>query len=75
MDYNTNQNVYNFSKPLSHAALLKLYIENKYPVYEVGEIVINQKTTEKTIKHTKLKKKAKKTDITKDSSQLELFNT
>ena len=31
LDYNTNCDVYDYSKPLSHANLVKLYIENKYP--------------------------------------------
>lgn len=31
LDYETNENIYN-DKPLSHAFLIKLYLENKYPV-------------------------------------------
>lgn len=34
LDYNTNCDVFDFSKPLSHAALVKLYIENRYPNIE-----------------------------------------
>lgn len=35
LDYNTNIDVFDFSKPLSHAALVKLYIENNYPSIEL----------------------------------------
>ena len=31
LDYNTCCDVYDTSKPLSHANLVKLYIEDKYP--------------------------------------------
>lgn len=31
LDYNTNADFMDLSKPLSHASLVKLYIENKYP--------------------------------------------
>ncbi|MBR0502708.1 MAG: hypothetical protein IJJ77_05630 [Paludibacteraceae bacterium] len=31
LDYNTNCNVSDYSKPLSHACLVKLYLEGKYP--------------------------------------------
>ena len=31
LDYNTNDDVYNPSKPLSHASLIKAYIEGNYP--------------------------------------------
>jgi hypothetical protein len=31
LDYNTNTDVNNFKQPLSHAGLLKLYIEGRYP--------------------------------------------
>ena len=34
LDYNTNKDVFDFSRPLSHAALVKLYIEDKYPSFE-----------------------------------------
>ena len=32
LDYNTNQDVHNEKQPISHAALVKLYIEDKYPI-------------------------------------------
>lgn len=34
LDYNTNCNVVDYSKPLSHAGLVKLYLEGKYPSME-----------------------------------------
>lgn len=34
LDYNTNINVLDTRKPISHAGLLKLYIEGNYPDYE-----------------------------------------
>lgn len=32
LDYNTNQDIYNEKQPLSHAALVKMYIEGNYPI-------------------------------------------
>lgn len=34
LDYNTNCDVADYSKPLSHAGLVKLYLEGKYPSIE-----------------------------------------
>lgn len=34
LDYNTNCDVTDYSKPLSHAGLVKLYLEGKYPSLE-----------------------------------------
>lgn len=34
LDYNTNGDVHDLSKPLSHAALIKLYVEGRYPMEE-----------------------------------------
>lgn len=31
LDYNTNQDILNEKQPISHAGLLKLYIEDQYP--------------------------------------------
>lgn len=31
LDYNTNYNLIDYSKPLSHAGLVKLYLEGRYP--------------------------------------------
>lgn len=32
LDYNTNEDCYSFKKPLSHAGLIKSFIEGRYPV-------------------------------------------
>lgn len=37
LDYNTNCNIADYSKPLSHAGLVKLYLEGKYPRIEDRE--------------------------------------
>lgn len=36
LDYNTNCNVHDLSRPMSHAGLLKLYIEGRYPIDETS---------------------------------------
>lgn len=53
LDYNTNEDYTNLKSPLSHAALIKLYIEGRYPNITLeqlgnGELEDNhQKSTEK----------------------------
>lgn len=37
LDYNTNCNVADYTKPLSHAALVKLYLEGNYPTLDNKE--------------------------------------
>lgn len=37
LDYNTNCNVADYTKPLSHAGLVKLYLEGKYPSLESND--------------------------------------
>lgn len=34
LDYNTNTEPRDISQPMSHAGLIKLYLEDKYPVYD-----------------------------------------
>ena len=66
LDYDTNADVENAKKPLSHASLIKAYVEGIYPyVGKPGE-----KPKEKT-KKAKKKKNTKKED---NNMQLELFN-
>ena len=65
LDYDTNEEVENAKKPLSHASLIKAYVEGIYPY---GECIMHN---EKTTSGTKKKKKAKKED---NILQLELFN-
>lgn len=37
LDYNTNQDVEDWHSPLSHASLIKAYLDGNYPVYEDSE--------------------------------------
>ena len=46
LDYNTNCNIADYTKPLSHAGLVKLYLEGKYPRYESRD---NYEAENKTI--------------------------
>ena len=66
LDYDTNADVENAKKPLSHASLIKAYVEGLYPY---GDKPV-EKPKEKT-KKTAKKKKTKKGD---NNIQLELFN-
>lgn len=65
LDYDTNADVENANKPLSHASLIKAYVEGIYPYGEKVEV-----KTEKGTKKTTKKKKTKKED---NILQLELF--
>lgn len=65
LDYDTNADVENAKKPLSHASLIKAYVEGIYPYGEKQEV--KHETEDK--KGTK-KKKTKKED---NILQLELF--
>ena len=69
LDYDTNADVENAKRPLSHASLIKAYVEGIYPY---GDCKLPQ-TEDKKKKppKTKKKKKAKKED---NNLQLELFN-
>ena len=66
LDYDTNADVENAKKPLSHASLIKAYVEGIYPY---GDKPI-EKPKEEPKKATK-KKKTKKED---NNTQLDLFN-
>ena len=79
LDYDTNADVENAKKPLSHASLIKAYVEGIYP-YGDNKSSTKKKEdckspqTEVGVKKTpkaKKKKKAKKED---NNMQLELFN-
>ena len=69
LDYDTNADVENAKKPLSHASLIKAYVEGIYPYGDCNspQTKAKEKKSPKTIK----KKKAKKED---NNLQLELFN-
>ena len=69
LDYDTNADVENAKRPLSHASLIKAYVEGIYPY---GDRKSPQtKVEEKKPPKTKKKKKTKKED---NNLQLELFN-
>lgn len=65
LDYDTNADVENAKKPLSHASLIKAYVEGIYPY---GEKVSAEKET--GIAPSKKKKSSKKSN----NIQLDLFN-
>lgn len=70
LDYNTNEDVQDTSKPLSHAGLLKLYIEDKYP--NPTDAHYQQQPKQQTNSVTKDRKKniTKKSD---NNNELKLF--
>lgn len=56
LDYDTNADVENVKKPLSHASLIKAYIEGKYP-YGTKSVLStkkNKKTSVKSVKQLSL---------------------
>ncbi|MBQ9230827.1 MAG: hypothetical protein IJ190_06545 [Prevotella sp.] len=65
LDYDTNADVENAKKPLSHASLIKAYVEGIYPYGE--KVAVESKKEAAPIK----KKKSKKKD---NNKQLDLFN-
>ena len=65
LDYDTNADVENAKKPLSHASLIKAYVEGIYPYGE------NVPVEPKENMSLQQKKKAKKKD---NNIQLDLFN-
>ena len=64
LDYDTNVDVENAKMPLSHASLIKAYVEGLYPYGEAKE------SEEKKPKKSQKKKKSKKED---NNMQLDLF--
>lgn len=65
LDYDTNADVENAKKPLSHASLIKAYVEGTYPY---GEKKLDM--TEEAVTPTKKQKSMRKDN----NKQLELFN-
>lgn len=47
LDYNTNEDYANLKSPLSHAALIKLYIEERYPEITLDQIRNVQETNKR----------------------------
>jgi hypothetical protein len=66
LDYDTNSDVENAKKPLSHASLIKAYVEGIYPY--------GGKPVEKPKEKTKKASNNKKTKKEDNNLQLELFN-
>lgn len=64
LDYDTNADVENSKKPLSHASLIKAYVEGIYPY---GEILASENKQKKVSRKTK---KSKKKD---NNQELNLF--
>lgn len=54
LDYNTNIDVKNISSPISHAGLLKMYIEDCYPKYEGAQTCVSEKCETKKVKQLTL---------------------
>jgi hypothetical protein len=70
LDYNTNDDFRDLSSPMSHAGLLKLYIEGKYPI----EGKKYKPLTAEEVKARKEQKKlSKKKTKTSNNNQLNLF--
>ena len=65
LDYDTNADVENAKKPLSHASLIKAYVEGIYPY---GEKKLD--LSEEAVTPTKKQKSMRKDN----NKQLELFN-
>ena len=53
LDYNTNEDYTNLKSPLSHAALVKLFIEGRYPETSLDNLRNNQGGVEDTITNQK----------------------
>ena len=66
LDYNTNTEFRDISKPISHAGLIKLYIEGVYPTYEQYPLPLSEEEKKK-------KKKDKKGKEVNTNLELTLF--
>jgi len=75
LDYTTNADILNLKKPLSHAYLIKAFIENKFPTEE--EVYWNLRNKppekEKRPKKARAKREKKITSDTKTTIQTKLF--
>lgn len=74
LDYETNCDIENIRKPLSHAGLVKKFIDKKYP--EIATLVFSKPTIEKKKETKKIKKESatkktrKKKSETNNENQL-----
>ena len=66
LDYNTNTEFRDISKPISHAGLIKLYIEGVYPTYEQYPLPLSEE-------ERLAKKKDKKGKAVNTNLELTLF--
>ena len=73
LDYNTNEDIENYKKPLSHAGLVKKYLLKKYPELDMLTFMPPLETTAKREKQTKGKQKLDK-NTKKDKIQQRLFD-
>lgn len=76
LDYTTNSDVLNPRKPLSHAFLIKSYIEGNYPTVEslAKQKTKVERSSQKDKKHRDKKKGSQKGDKKAGGNQLELFS-
>lgn len=81
LDYNTNCDVRDCRTPLSHAGLVKLYIEDKYPEYKPGmkpytDAELAEKDAEDAVKKKNGRKstKGRKDKVDNQPRQLSLFD-
>lgn len=73
LDYNLNPNNRDASKPLSHAELIKMYIEGRYPEKE-DDLKPYSAEELKLLKQSLRKKKAQKRKIETASDEVNLIN-
>ena len=76
LDYNTNIDFRDITKPLSHAGLVKLYIEGKYPneVQQYSPMTEAELKQKKQIEKEAKKVKGKRTKKVAKPKQIKLFN-
>lgn len=75
LDYNTNEDIEDYKKPLSHAGLVKRYLLKKYP--ELATLTFEQpkaEKKEKSTKSTKLPSKRKSKKRQQTENYPDLFN-
>lgn len=74
LDYNTNLDYRNLKTPLSHAGLVKLYIEGKYPHPNLEEELSLKSMPSPTIEEEKPKKRTRSKKTTPTDSSPSLFD-
>lgn len=65
LDYNTNIEFRDISKPMSHAGLVKLYIEGRYPDYENTHIPLTKEESQKRSKELMAARRKRKKEAAK----------